>query len=87
MSFPVSVVDMLAASLLRDVLERPSKLPFLRFCFYVDECFVCMCVCMYTTWVPDALGGGQKRASDPLELAFQTHASYHVGAGNQVPLL
>lgn len=52
MSFPVSVVDMLAASLLRNILKRPSKLPFLRSHFYVDECFVCMYVYHVCTRCP-----------------------------------
>lgn len=43
--------------------------------------YVCKCVCMYTMCVPCACGG-QKKASNPLELNLETVVSHHVAAGN-----
>lgn len=52
--------------------------------FYVNECFVCMCV-----YLPhgNSAQSGQKRVSDTLELELQTIVSQYVGARNQILVL
>jgi hypothetical protein len=51
------------------------------FLFYYMWMVFCLHVCLCTMCVPCA-HKGQKRASDPLELDFQTVVSHHMGAGN-----
>lgn len=53
----------------------------INFKIYMCGCFICVCMCLYTTCVLGAYGG-QKKASDPLELELQMKKSYHVGCGN-----
>ena len=43
---------------------------------YMCGCFICVCMCLYTTCVFGACGG-QKKVSDFLELDFQMKKSYH----------
>lgn len=40
----------------------------------------CLCVCLYTVHMPDALRG-QNGVKNPLELASQVAVSNHMGAG------
>lgn len=40
--------------------------------------YVCMYVCILSAWSH----GGQKRASDPVELEFWMFVTYHVSAKN-----
>lgn len=47
------------------------------FCLFIVYVYICLCA----TCMPSALGG-QKRASDALELEIQKDASFHMGAGS-----
>jgi hypothetical protein len=61
------------------MLFLPADKSGLERLFYVIKCFTYML--HGSTCVPDALGG-QKRASNPLELELRMAVSHHVGAGN-----
>lgn len=47
---------------------------------------MCMCVGL-STYLCGVARGGQKRASEPLELGFQGVPSHHGGAGSQTQVL
>ena len=51
----------------------------------MNECFVCMYVCVYTMSMPDAHGG--QKESDLLELEFQVIVRCHVDAKAQTWVL
>lgn len=61
------------------MLFLPADKSGLERLFYVIKCFTYML--HGSTCVPDALGG-QKRASNPLELKSHMFMNRHVGAGN-----
>ena len=50
---------------------------FLNFLFYAYRCFCAQCTC--------SVHGGQKMASDPLELELKMVAHYHMDVGNLNP--
>jgi hypothetical protein len=50
----------------------------LFYCFYMYECFTCLCVCELLVY---SACGGLKRALEPLELNFEASVRQHVCAG------
>lgn len=73
---------MLCTSPLPVTTESPPLSCQLKNDCYYFTCLGILPACMIC--VPHALG--QKMASDPLELKFQTIVSYYVGSGNPGPL-
>lgn len=56
--------------------------------FYIFLLFIFMCLeCMYVCAPYVFSGHGDQKTPDTLRLGLQTVVRYHVGAGNQTPIL